>query len=237
MGISYILLTYYFTSKYFKETSQKLNANVANHLIDEKFQSQSPFLEDRSINKELFGDIMHDMIAVNRSIEVYLLDIDGTVRYSVVLDHSDEDNPLTKVDTQPIKDFLGCGGDRYILGDDPRDVAKKKIFSAAPFSIGGNEGFIYVILVSKKFEEVTSTLIGSYFLKIGLGASLATILFSAIAGIIVIWYLTKNLGQIIFEVKRFKEGDLNSRIENAGDTDLSILSETYNEMADTIVAN
>lgn len=237
VGISYILMTFYLTSKYFEETSQKLNADLANHLIDEKFQNESPFLADDSINKALFGDIMHDMMAVNRSIEVYLLDLDGTVRYSVVLDHTDPKNPSTKVNTQPIKDFLSCGGNRYILGDDPRDTNKQKIFSAAPFSIEGNEGFIYIILASQKFEEITASLAGSYFLRLGLGASIATIIFSAILGIVVIWTLTKNLRQIIFAVKRFKEGDLNSRIENAENADLSILSETYNEMADTIVTN
>lgn len=237
IGVSYILLTFYFTSKYFEETSQKLNADLANHLVDEKFQNASPFLEDGTVNKPLFGDLMHDMMAVNRSIEVYLLDVDGTVRYSVVLDHNDPESPSTKINTQPIKDFLSCGGNRYILGDDPRNTKKQKIFSAAPFSIDGNEGYIYIILASQRFENVTSSLIGSYFLRLGLGASIATIIFSAILGIVVIWSLTKNLRQIIFTVKRFKEGDLNSRIPNPDKTDLSILSETYNEMADTIVAN
>ncbi|MFY0598653.1 MAG: sensor histidine kinase [Cyclobacteriaceae bacterium] len=237
IGVSYVSLTFYFTNKYFEETSQKLNAHIAKHLIDEKFQNESPFLGDGSVNKPLFGDIMHDMMAVNRSIEVYLLDTVGTVKYSVVLDHSDAASPTTQIDVQPIRDFLSCDGGRYILGDDPRDTNKQKIFSAAPFSIEGNDGYIYIILASKQFEEVTSSLIGSYFLRFGLGASIATILFSVLVGIIVIWYLTKNLRQIIFAVKRFKEGDLSSRILDPQNTDLSILSETYNEMADTIVAN
>lgn len=237
IGVSYILLTFYFTTKYLEETSQKINSDVANHLIEEKFQNESPFLADGSVNKSLFGDIMHDMMAVNRSIEVYLLDEVGNVDYSVVLDHSDPESPTTKVDLKPIKDFLSCGGDRYILGDDPRDINKQKIFSVAPFSIDGNEGFIYIILAGKRFDEVTSALFGSYFLRLGLGASIATILFSAILGVIVIWSLTKNLREIIFAVKRFKEGDTNSRIENPENNDLSLLSDTFNEMADTIVAN
>jgi len=139
IGVAYILITFYFTSKYFEETTQKLNAEVANHLIEEKFKDASPFLADGLVNKPLFGDIMHDMMAVNRGIEVYLLDKSGNVQYSVVLDHSDTDKPLTRLDTLPINAFINCSGKRYILGDDPRNPENKKIFSAAPFNIDGNE--------------------------------------------------------------------------------------------------
>ena len=79
VGTTYIVITIYFATKYFEETTQKLNAEIANHLINEKFQDQSPFLEDGSVNKPLFGDIMHDMMAVNRGIEVYLISNDGFV--------------------------------------------------------------------------------------------------------------------------------------------------------------
>lgn len=96
MGASYILITGYFANKHSLETTQRLNADVANHVIAEKFSGASPFLEDGSVNKALFGDLMHDMMAVNQSIEVYLLDQEGKILYSVVLDHSDK-APAKKV--------------------------------------------------------------------------------------------------------------------------------------------
>jgi len=65
VGTAYVGITYYFTEKYFEETTQKLNTNLANHLINEKFNNASPFLENGDVNKELFGDLMHDMMAVN----------------------------------------------------------------------------------------------------------------------------------------------------------------------------
>ncbi len=237
VGISYVLMTFYFASKYFEESTQKLNAEVANHLIEEKFQNSSPFLEDGSVNKPIFGDIMHDMMAVNRGIEVYLLDQEGTILYSVVLDHSEENETRTQVAVQPILDFVGCKGDRYILGDDPRDPEKKKIFSAAPYDFDGKQGFIYIVLASRKFEEVTSSLFGSYFLRLGLGASVASIIFTALIGILVVWTLTRNLRQILDAVKRFKDGDMSSRIAEPENSDLSTLATTFNEMADTLVAN
>lgn len=237
VGTVYMALTVYFTNKYFEEASQRLHSRVATHLIDEKFKEESPFLENGTVNKALFGDVMHDMMAVNRSIEVYLLNDLGEILYSVVLDHSDTDKPRTKLDLAPIKDFIGCNGDRYILGDDPRNPEKKKIFSAAAFESNGQSGFIYIILTGAHFQHVADALTGSYFLRLGLGASAATVVFGALIGLLAIWFLTKNLREIIETVKRFRDGDLKARIYNTKHKDLSILADTYNSMADRLVAN
>ena len=88
IGVAFTGLTVFITNKHFEEVTQRLNSQVAAHLINEKFQNESPFLEDGSVNKPLFGDLMHDMMAVNQGIEVYLLDDLGQVLYSVVLDHN-----------------------------------------------------------------------------------------------------------------------------------------------------
>lgn len=237
VGVGYVMITFYFTNKFFEEASQKLNARVADHLIEEKFQESSPYLEDGSVNKAFFGDVMHDMMAVNRGIEVYLLNEHGEILYSVVLDHSDDDKPRERIDLGPVNKFIASEGDRYILGDDPRNPESQKIFSAAAFEVDGKKGFIYIILAGQQFEQVTSSLTGSYFLRLGLGASIATVVFAGLIGLLAIWFLTKNLREIIDTVRRFRDGDLMARIENPKNKDLSILTETYNSMANTIVAN
>ena len=236
-GVSYIFITLYLTNTYFEETTQRLNAHVANHLINEKFGSEPPFLPDGSVNKPLFGDIMHDMMAVNQGIEVYLLNKQGEVMYSVVLDHSQAGEPVTQVELGPIHQFIAANGNQFILGDDPRNVERKKIFSAAPFDIDGHQGFIYIILAGKRYEEVTGSMMGSYFIKLGTGATIAALIFTAIIGLLSIWYLTKNLREIIQTVSRFRDGDLTARIANPDKKDLAVLSTTFNNMADTIVAN
>ena len=152
MGASYMLITSYFANKHYQETTQRLHADVANHVIEEKFQNASPFLEDGSVNKPLFGDLMHDMMAVNRGIEVYLLDKTGEILYSVVLDHS-ENAPAKNVSLDPIKTFLNDKGEKFVLGDDPRNPGEQKIFSAAPYSVDGREGYIYIILAGTRFQE------------------------------------------------------------------------------------
>lgn len=237
MGSSYVVITIYLTNKHFDERSQKLNAQLANHLIEEKFNDSSPFLEDGSVNKPLFGDLMHDMMAVNRGIEVYLLDTLGAILYSVVLKHDDPDNPIQYVDLGPVNEFIECSGNKYILGDDPRNSEQKKIFSAARFSNNGREGFIYIVLAGQELDVLANTLLSDYFMKLGIGASVITMMFVIVLGACSFWFLTKNLRSLIETVKRFREGDLDIRIDNPEKTDLSVLASNFNEMADTISKN
>jgi signal transduction histidine kinase len=237
MGITYVLISLYFSNKFYEETSQKLNAKVAEHLIEEKFQDQAPFLADGSVNKPLFGDIMHDMMAVNRGIEVYLLGTNGEVLYSVVLDHSNPNQPAKQVSLKPIDEFIAGNGDVYILGDDPRNPGEQKIFSAAAFEKGGKEGFIYIVLAGEAYQSVNRSLLSSYFMQLGIGASVLTMVFALLIGWLSVWFLTKNLRSIIYHVNRFREGDFNSRITHPEKSDLSTLAITYNEMADTIASN
>jgi signal transduction histidine kinase len=236
MGASYIFVTGYFVNKYGQATAQKVNADLANHLIAEMFKDASPFLEDGSVNKPLFGDLMHDMMAINRSIEVYLLDKSGEILYSVVLDHS-ANSDVKSVSLEPIKGFIATNGESHILGDDPRNPGKQKIFSAAPFTADGRSGYIYIILAGQQLQEVSDTLIGRYYSKLGLGATLLSMLFAGLIGSLSIWFLTKNLRLMTSTVNKFQEGDLEARIEDPENSDIEVLANSFNEMADTIVDN
>ncbi|WP_298480232.1 HAMP domain-containing sensor histidine kinase [uncultured Maribacter sp.] len=236
MGASYIFITGYYANKYNQATTQQVNANIANHVIQEKFTNASPFLEDGSVNKPLFGDLMHDMMAVNRSIEVYLLNDIGEILYSVVLDHSDN-APSKTVALGPVKEFIKTEGASFVKGEDPRNPGTKKIFSAAPYEVEGRKGYVYIILAGKDFQNISNSLLSSYFKQLGIGATLLTMLFSVVIGLISIWFLTKNLRLITGTVRRFQEGDLDARIENPEDSDIEIFANSFNEMADTIVGN
>ena len=234
MGSSYVLITLYFSEKYFEEATQRLNSNVASHVIEEKFTDQSPILEDGTVNKALFGDLMHDMMAVNRAIEVFLLDKSGAVLYSVVLDHSNPNQPSPSVDLAPIHQFIEENGQRYILGDDPRNPGIRKIFSAAEFQAHGDPYFIYIVLAGKEFEEIAGSLQTNYFLRLGAGSMFVTMIFVGLLALISIWFLTKNLREILYSVRRFSEGDIKARVPNPDRSDLSELALSFNQMADTI---
>lgn len=236
-GIGYTFTSIYFSNQYFYETTQRLNANLAQDLIDEKFKDTHPFDSTGIVNKALFGEIMHNMMAVNRAIEVYLLDNEGFVQYSVVLDHEAPNTQQNKIDLLPIKKFINNKGKSYVLGNDPKDLNKQTIFSAAHFNKEGHEGYIYIVLAGKDFLATRNDLFSSYFMRLSLGGSLVTLIFTTLLGAFAIWHLTRNLRKIIYAAKRFQQGDLEYRIENADKTDLANVASTYNSMADTILSD
>lgn len=154
----------------------------------------------------------------------------------MVLDHSD-DSEIKKVSLAPIEAFITTKGEEYILGDDPRNPGEQKIFSAAPFEVDGKEGFIYIILAGQELQQVSDNLIGRYYSRLGIGATLLSMLFAGLIGLLSIWFLTKNLRLMIGTVRRFQEGDLEARIEHPKDSDIEVFANSFNEMADTIVDN
>lgn len=231
LGIAYVVIVTYASKNYYNETTQRLNAKVADFLLLE-----SPPFKNGEVNKEAMGVIMHSMMAVNPGIEVYLVDPTGEILSYVVLDKKVK---LSRVSTEPIKSFIDSKGEKYVLGDDPRTPGGKTIFSATEVHQDGEFlGYVYIVLASEKYENIASAVSGSYWLKIGVNSFLLTLIAAFSIGLFLIWSLTKNIRVIVEAVKQFEDGDLNARIpaiRNGGE--LTTLSTTFNKMADTILKN
>ncbi|MTI32158.1 sensor histidine kinase [Xanthovirga aplysinae] len=231
IGLAYALITTITAKKYFEETTQRLHAGVAEHMLLEV----EPFV-DGKVNEEALGKIMHSMMAVNPSLEVYLLDPHGKILSYVVLDKKVK---LNSVSLEPVLSFIENKGNKLILGDDPRHPKGSTIFSAtAVYDQSKLMGYVYMVLVSEKFESITSTLIGSYALTLGAQLLFISLIAAFIIGLSLIWLLTKNLRGIVHIFRRFEEGDMKARIPEAyAKGELSVLSRTFNRMADKILQN
>jgi len=216
--------------QYFQETTQRLNANVADHLVAEV----KPFV-DGKVNKESLHVIMHSMMAVNPGLEVYLLDPDGNILEYVVLDKKVK---LDRVDLVPIKNFIAQENEQLIWGENPRIPESKTIFSATSVEQDGTlQGYVYIVLLSEEYENVTGALWSSYLLRTGTFAFTLTLFATLLIGLFIIWLLTKNLRKIINVVSRFEKGDLNARIDENFKGEMALLSNTFNSMASTILQN
>lgn len=226
----YFYASFQIAEKHFEEKNQKLNADIAGHIASEL----KPFLNG-TLKEEAADEIMHSMMAVNPSIEVYLLDANGKILnyvapYKKVV--------LDSVNLDPIEDFIANYKDEAILGDDPRKAGRKKVFSAKKVEEEGKTlGYIYVILASEEYDSANEQLFGSYILKLGSVYGLVTILAALLIGILAIWFITKNLSATIHTVKRFQQGEMSARIKINSGGEISRLAEAFNEMADTIVGN
>ncbi len=96
--LAYIIITAMAADCYFKETTQRLNAHVA----ESQLLEVSPFV-DGKMNKDALGKIMHSMMAVIPTIEVYQLDPTGEILSFVVLDKKVK---LNRLNIEPVHQFL-----------------------------------------------------------------------------------------------------------------------------------
>lgn len=230
LGVAYVIITVSIARRYYDETTQRLNAHVAEHMLTEV----NPFV-DGKVNEEALGKIMHSMMAVNPGLEVYLLNPAGEILSYVVLE---EEVRLKNVSMDPVRDFLVNKGERLIYGDDPKNPGRKKIFSATAVREGDKLlGYVYMILASEEYENIAGLLQGNYLLKMGSIFFAFALIAALVIGLVILWMLMKNLNDIIKTVKKFEEGDLTPRIPLKKDGELTQLAATINNMADTILKN
>ncbi|MCB9169614.1 MAG: HAMP domain-containing histidine kinase [Flavobacteriales bacterium] len=216
---------------YALEVAQRLNHDLAAHTVSEI----RPFLNGE-VAEEKIGTLMHSMMAVNPSIEVYVLDTAGRILKYVALEGAVK---LDSVRMGPIRQFLSGPKDQVpIVGDDPRTPGEQKIFSAAPVEENGHvEGYVYIILASQEYAGAAATLFDSYFLRLGSRSILFALLLTLVGGLFAIYFITMDLGRIITGFRRFQSGDLGARIHLSGRGALGEVATTFNDMATTIERN
>jgi len=175
------------------------------------------------------------MMAVNPGIEVYLLDPKGKIISFVVLHKKVK---LDQVDLSQVKEFISTKGDKFILGDDPRNPENQVVFSATEVVEDGVLlGYVYMVLASEQYENIASVLLDSFILKTGSQLFLVTMAAAFLLGLLAIWLITSNLRKVIQTVRKFEQGDLAVRIPVKSQDDLAGLSITFNRMADTLLNN
>ena len=201
IGAGAIVLSLYTTKLYFQEVNQKLNQTLAERIVSEKI-----LMQEGRVNEEATKEIFHQLMVINPSIEVYLLDAKGTIlNYSA---------PPSKVKRQhvsldPLERFLSGAEDFPILGDDPRDYDRRKIFSTFPIEAlnGSVEGYLYVILGGEEFDSVAQMLEGSYILRVSTWAVMAAVLFALVTGLVTLRLLTRRLRTLAVAMEAFKQSD------------------------------
>jgi len=226
----YLYISVYTAEMYFQEASQKLNAEIAPHIAGDN----KCFINGEA-NEEALKEVFHDVMIINPSIEVYLLNTEGKILTYFA------PNKVIKLDyvpLGPIKEFIEVGTSTFVMGVDPKNEIVMKGFSASEvYEDSVFMGYIYVILGGEEYESATQFVFGSYMLRLGVRSMAITLIAAALISLIALAFITRNLSKIIYVIRRFKDGDLNARIKLKGGGELGEFADSFNEMADTIVSN
>ena len=213
------------------ETAQILSGGLAREIAPrfEEILKGSPDI----ISQRLF---IRDLTLANPKTQFYLLSEDGTV----LADFVDIAAPTKRaVRLEPIRQFLarGAGQKQAIYGDDPRSRNSQTVFSAAPVSINGKSGYLYIVLQSDRQIRLGSILLENSALQGILVSFACTILGVGLLGMLIFSFVTKRFQRLTAVVSKYEAGDFSERVAITSDDEVDALGRAVNQMADTIVAN
>lgn len=226
----YIYISVNTAEMYFQETRQKLNNNIATHIAND-----NQFFEGDSVNTGVLERVFHNVMVINPSIEVYLLNTEGEI---LAFYAPNQTVKLKEVPLAPIKKYIQANDEEFLLGVDPKNPGRRKAFSAAEVHQNGKfRGYIYVILGGKEYDNASQLLFGSYILRLGVRSMIIALITAAFIGFIAIGFIIRNIRKIAGVIRDFKNGNLNARIELKSKGELQEFADSFNDMADTIVKN
>jgi len=233
VGLSFVGVTIFSTEMYQREVNQKLNSKLAEQIVGEKL-----LMKDNRVNQEALEEIFHMLMVINPGIEIYLLDPGGRV-----LAYSAPQGKVKRkrVDLGPLRRWLDGDMTIPLLGDDPRDPDRKKVFTAARIPEQGKlEGYLYVILGGEIYDSVVQKLKGSYIIQLSAWMISASLLFALVAGLILFAVLTGRLKRLANVMDGFRRGETGKPIglpvkksERSGD-EIDRLGSTFKAMAERI---
>ncbi len=188
------------STQYSQAVIQRLSGDLAQHI-----NQSYPLLGQDGLNKESVRRLFDHLMAVNPSVEVYLLDKQGNiVGDGAPVGHLKRGH----VDLQPIQTALSTH--QYpIYGDDPRSLDGRKVFSVAPMRQNGQvKGYLYVILLGENYSALNSDAQFTALLKIVLLSISLVALLGLIVGGLAFRWITRPLRELSHQVRALETGSM-----------------------------
>ena len=200
LGMLFLAIAYFSMQMYQQEVTQRLNRDLARHIAAEQ-----RLIQGKTINRVALEDIFHQIMVVNPSIEIYLLDAAGRI---LAFSAPSGKVKVRNVDLAPVHAFLRAADGPPILGQDPRNANGKKIFSAARIpERGPADGYLYVILGGEQYESVAQRVQAGYIPKLSLFAIAVSLLFALLTGLLLFALLTRRLTGLTVSVEDFRRNN------------------------------
>ena len=232
IGSVFLAVALYTAPMYQQEVSQQLNHDLAQYIVNEHV-----LIENGKVRQDNLSKLFHNVMIINPSLELYLLDPAGQV---VAHSMPPEKVKRTQVSLEPINDFLATGSHGLIVGDDPGGEDSMNSFTVAPIDYQNQrQGYIYAILGSEKISHITDVLQRSLIMKWSTSAVLMALAFAFIAGLLLFFFLMRKLRVLSQAMQQFKSENLQ---QTAADSDhekpsvdeIDAMANTFQEMAGRI---
>jgi signal transduction histidine kinase len=234
VGIVLVNMIKHSSTLYHQEVSQKLNVKLAGHIA-----TDSTLMIDGEVNKAILGDLFHNLMVINPSIELYILGTSGDV-----LGYFAPEGKVKRerIALGPILTFLSGDGRYPLKGDDPRNLERQKVFSAAEIrdETGSLQGYLYIILASEQYEDVAAMLGESFILDSTLLVLLAALSTALLGGMLIFALLTRRLRTLGNIMRPYGNGNRNIApaenftVDESARDEIAELGLQFNAMAEKI---
>jgi len=233
VGAVLLSVALYTAPMYQQEVSQQLNRDLANYIVKEHV-----LIEDGRVRQDNLEALFHNVMIINPSLELYLLDPEGRV---VAHSLPPERIERRRVSLQPIRRFLADEAHGLIMGDDPGNQRRQNGFTVAPIDYQGDrQGYIYAILGSEKINHVTDVLQRSLIMKWSTVAILGALALAFVAGLLLFFFLMRKLRVLSQAMQEFRQrnleqgGDGSGRRQGRPLDEIDSMTGTFREMAGRI---
>lgn len=228
VGVILILVTGYSSSRYQQEVAQKLNSELAAHIV-----AEAPLIQNREINQPALDQLFHQLMVINPSIELYLLDAQGAV-----MSYSAPEGKVkrTVVSLEPLRQFINGSARFPLQGDDPRDLQGRKVFSAARIEgENGLQGYLYIVLGGEQYDHVAQMLGRSYSFDSAVLVLLVALIVALIAGLLVFGLQTRRLRRLGNVMRQYAgDGSMSLRYGGESRDEIDLLGQQFDAMAEKI---
>jgi signal transduction histidine kinase len=193
-GIS-VGLQIHSSARHEQAVAQQLSAGLAAHIA-----GTAQLMDASGWRPEAVRDLFDKLMAVNPSVEVYLLDNDGRiVGNAAPPGHLKRE----RVDLAPIRQLL-AGASLPVQGDDPRNAEASKVFSAAPVRVDGRQaGYVYVILLGETRDALAARLSDDAVLRTTLWATVVVAFLGLVMGLVAFRLIIRPLRALTETVRGF----------------------------------
>ncbi len=232
LSIVWTLVT---TRIYIDEANQKLNQDLARHLVASEFSRHGAVIDGGAL-KASFDMLM----SINPNIELYFLDTEATVlAYSA----PPGKKVASRISMEPVRKHLSGGGGMPVRGDDPRNPGQKKVFSVAPVPLEGPaEGYLYIILSGEEHDSAFKLLRTSYIARLSIWVWVSALVFLLVTGLLLFNHLTRRHRRLAAAMESFRRSDfrlpapLEGRGGTGGGDEVDRLADIFRDMSGRIMA-
>lgn len=216
-----------------QESEQRLHLSLAANLARD-----NPLLQQGVYDHDALENLFHTLMVLGPAFEFYFIDPKGKI-----LTYSAESSLVERdyINLTPILTLIENKSPLPIYGDDPKNISRKKVFSAAPVFNGIElQGYLYVIVAGERYQHAFERAQVQNRIELSL---LFTITALVLLFIIMLWLfrcMTKPIRKLTEQMLAFKHAGFDKKVINANmpsfdyDNEVSKLISVFTEMATQI---